>query len=47
MKEIKMVVVGEYACAVKLGRCPMFAIDKKTNSEIWLPDCVKTIQIVK
>ena len=29
MKEIKMVVVGEYACAVKLGRCPMFAIDKK------------------
>lgn len=29
IKEFKIVVVGEYACAVKLGRCPMFAIDKK------------------
>jgi hypothetical protein len=26
MKEIKYVEVGDYACAVKMGKCPMFAI---------------------
>lgn len=29
MKEIKIVVIGDYACAVKLGRCPMFSIEPK------------------
>lgn len=29
MKVIKLVVVGNYACAVKLGHCPMFAIEQK------------------
>lgn len=34
MKEIKIVEVGNYICAVKLGRCPLFVVeyrDKKND----------------
>lgn len=31
MKEIKIVEVGNYVCAIKLGRCPMFAVENIQN----------------
>lgn len=30
-KEIKIVDVGNYVCAIKLGRCPMFAVENIQN----------------
>lgn len=31
VKEIKIVDVGNYVCAIKLGRCPMFAVEHIQN----------------
>lgn len=33
MKEIKIVEVGNYVCAIKLGRCPMFAVENKNKKD--------------
>lgn len=34
MKEIKIVEVGNYVCAIKLGRCPMFAVEHIQNKAL-------------
>ena len=33
VKEIKIVDVGNYVCAIKLGRCPMFAVENKNKKD--------------
>lgn len=32
-KEFKIVEIGSYVCAIKLGRCPIFAIEHKSNKD--------------
>lgn len=33
MKEIKIVEAGNYVCAIKLGRCPLFAVEYKNKKD--------------
>ena len=50
IKQIKIVTVNDYACAVKLGRCPLFAIEhisKLEDMKAWLHEDFPDYEIVK
>ena len=33
IKEFKIVEIGNYVCAIKLGRCPIFAVENKSKKD--------------